>query len=160
MKRDNQDLLDHMAGFVEHLFAQTGEIMPMWIMENEDGELQPIITPFDSDEGKDASAEGIKMYIQAHNTIRYGFMSEAWVLAVDKEHPDFGKMPHVKVSSHQDRREVINIHVEDKDGNSIMGFFYILRPENGPAKLSPFKQEQMDGGSIGGRFTGLFEKAS
>jgi hypothetical protein len=163
MKKDqseNQKLLDHIAGFAKSLFDETGEIMPMWFLEDKNGMVQPAVTPFDGDDSKDICVEEIKGLMRKFRAVRYGFMAEAWSLSLPKEHPDFDRAndgQSIQPSKHRDRREIVKLLVEDDQGGFLFGQFFILRPEHGKPALSPFHQEEgFD--NIGGRFSGLLQR--
>lgn len=154
----NHKLMQHMATFARFAFQETGELQPMWLLQNADGMIQPVMTPFDTPDGKDKAARAIRTAIKAHGAIRYGFMSEAWMVTIKKEDPEFPDAHNIQPSTHRDRREIIKLLVEDDQGGHVFGHFYILRPETGKPSLSPLKlNNEYD--NVGGRFSGLFQKA-
>lgn len=153
----DQKLFENISGFAAKMFNDTGSLQPMWILEDRDGNQTALVTPFDGDDTKEKVAEYLAEFIRERHIVRYGFMSEAYVLEVGKDHPDYDRAERLRPSQHQDRREVLNFHVESADGQ-IGGQYYILRPEYGKAKLSPLKE--MDGNAIGGRFANLLFKAA
>jgi hypothetical protein len=152
----NQSLMEHMKDFASIAFKEGGEVRPMWLLMDAKGKIQPVITSFGSPEEKDACADFIRVALRAHRAVRYGFMSEAWYLSVRKGHPDYDHPEKVPPSEHQDRREVINLMVEDDQGGCMVGRYFILRPEIGKPTLSKFEQDG-DLGRAGGRFSGLFQ---
>ena len=153
----NQILLEHMAEFARFAFMDTGQIIPMWLLQDADGKIQPVLTPFHEGEPKETYAKAVKSALKEHKAVRYGFMSEAWAVSIKKDHPDFNRADKVKPSTHPDRREVIKLVVEDDQGSFLIGQYFILRPENGAARLSPFIQpEGFDG--MGGTFGNMFTK--
>jgi hypothetical protein len=153
---DNQKLMDHMIDFTKFLFETTGEVVPMWLLQDAKGMIQPIVTPFGDDRSKDEVVKEIRRQIIELKSVRYGFMSEAWSLVVKKGHPDFDRAKDMRPSEHPDRREIVKLTVEDDQGSFMFGHFQILRPENGKAKLSPFKlNDEYD--RIDGRFTSIFD---
>jgi len=145
-------LLEHGKEAAEHLFEKQGNVLPMWIAEDEAGTIAPIIMPLLEDKNKSATI--IKQTLQEIGAVRYVSILEAWIYEPRKDEVDerylSGEIP---VREHPDRREVIMIVAEDKR-ESISGLFYILRPEHGEAKLSPFKELGRDTQSSG-RFHGL-----
>src|SRR4051812_4400618 len=157
---DNQRLMDEMVRFVEYAFPEQGyQINPMWLIEAKDGTVQPVTTQFDGPESKAAAAKEVAKIMNDMDAVRYGFMAEAWSIALDKDHPDFDRADNVDVREHRDRREVVYLMVEDKDGGYLSGAFYILRPEKGTAKLSPFKTDPSSRvGNVGGRLSGLLRE--
>jgi len=148
--KNAKEMLEHVAKFSEKMFLEHGEIQPMWVLESAT-EIVPIVAPFDGDESKDIIANFVRNKAKEMKAEVSGFMAEAWMVSLDKNQK-LEKMP----SEHEDRREIIQVFAEDKSGVKIMGTYYILRPEYGKAKLSPFKI--MDG-SAEGRFTSMLEKA-
>jgi hypothetical protein len=152
----NQRLLDHMARFAKLVFERVEEVQPMWLLEDADGKIQPIVTPFSGSESKEEAANLIKLALVQHKAVRYGFMAEAWSVVVDKQHPDFNKTDKIEPSGHRDRREIVNLVVEDDQGDFMHGRFFILRPEVGKPSLSPFKQEEPE--KLTGSMTHLFQK--
>lgn len=147
--KNAKQMLDHLAEFAAKMFSDTGELQPMWILESQT-EVVPIVAPFDCDATKDAASEFVRAKAKEIKAEVSGFMAEAWVVEADKD-----TVINVMPRNHEDRREVIHIYAEDKSGTQLMGHYYILRPEHGKAKLSPFKQME---GSASGRFTSMLEK--
>jgi len=151
-----KQMLDHMAGFAKHIFDSTSdhEVIPMWVVESET-EVVPILAPFSGDDEKNASIAFVREKAKSMNANVVGFMCEAWV--VEKIGADIDEAEKIIPSEHDDRREIIQIHAEDRDGNVAIGSYYILRPEHGTPKLSPFRLYD-DDMKIGGRFTSILEK--
>lgn len=139
------------AESVEHLFKVQGYLVPMWVGISDKGAHVPIIVP-DLDD-KDAVAEKIKEFLKKEKIQRYVCMMEAWIYE-GKEMP-----PEVKegksIEHNPDRREVIHILAEDRDGNTMSGQYYILRPEHGKPKLSPLKVHEK-ASRTEGRFARMF----
>ena len=82
---------------------------------------------------------------------RYAFVCEAWTIATNS-------MAEVqrwvgRIAEHQDRREILTIHAEDRDGRGLIGYYYILRPEHGPPKLSPLQMAEGGTGQLMGMLT-------
>ncbi len=141
---------------VGKIFLEDGEISPMWhavaISEDDGKEYQIVIaTPWCSIEEKHGAVAALREMFREHNVQRYVFVCEGWMVEVRK-------LPNeIAPSEHPDRREVITIVAEDRDGSQMSGQFYILRPEHGPAKLSPLQinddeshQTKVRGGLING----------
>jgi hypothetical protein len=123
----------------------------MWHAVRDNDENVLIATPWSNDEEKQATVDALRHLFRAHHVKRFAFMVEAWVRqAASME--DINSCPP---SEHPDRREVLMITAEDRDGSQIMGFYYILRPEHGPAKLSPLHVQPFDG--TAGRMVGLLD---
>ena len=84
-----------------------------------------IATPWNDDHEKDIVVKGLRRMFAANQVKRYAFIVEAWVAEVKT-------LDGPRPSEHPDRREVLMIHAEDRSGESIIGYYYILRPEHGP----------------------------
>lgn len=156
-------ILEHLTNLATKMFEDTGEVMPIFILENKDGWLLPIITPFEGDGSKETVAKLVKEKSTNIDAQHIGFMCEAWVIEakegrLSEDELDGLKNGSLTPSEHPDRREVVHIVVESKDGSFVGGQFYILRPEVGKPRLSPFKK-MPDGGKFTGRFSHLFAGA-
>lgn len=153
----NQDLLDHMIEFSRYAFQTEGKLIPMWLLQNAKGMIQPILTPFGDAEEKRATIDLIRETLTELKAVRYGFMSEAWVVSLRPGHPDHKNPEAVVPSEHGDRREIVKLLVEDDQGAFLSGHFYILRPEVGSARLSPFSANK-DFTNMRGAMSSLFTK--
>jgi hypothetical protein len=135
---DLKELFEFAREKSADLFRETGDVSPLWHAITGDNEHALIATPWTSDDEKDATLQDIRRLFAEYNVKRYAFICEAWTYATrDKWEATHGVRP----SEHPDRREVLRIHAEDRDGSTLSGMYYILRPEHGPAKLSPFQQD-------------------
>jgi hypothetical protein len=147
-----QKLFDHAAEHVAVMFKERGEVAPMWHAVDRDNEHLVICTPWSDADEKYAIVKRLCQLFHERGVKRYVFMCEAWTL----EAPNLKDIEnHIgRFAEHPDRREVLTIQAEDCDGNSLMGLYYILRPEHAPATLSPLKVMK---GSMrqGGTLTGL-----
>jgi hypothetical protein len=146
-----QDLFDNAAANAKRMFDETGEVLAMWHAVNGKNENILIATPWGDEDEKDATVDALRHLFRAQHVKRFAFIVEAWVRqAVSME--DINSCPP---SEHPDRREILMITAEDRDGSQIMGFYYILRPEHGPAKLSPLHVQPYD--ATAGRMVGLLD---
>lgn len=144
----------HHAEFSARVFNDLGSLTAMWVAQTKDGMIMPIMAPLAD---KDQILMAIKMLFREKQVIRYVFMTEAWILeSKTKEIPESIKRG-AAVSSHPDRREIIMVTAEDRDGTQLMGHMYILRPEHGKPTVSPFKL--LDGFANEGRFAKLLEQS-
>lgn len=151
-----EKLLKHMSEFAEYAFKENGEIHPMWILVGPEGPV-PLVTPFHGGMSKDVAVAMARAAAKQLKATSAGFMAEAW--AVEGSEEQLGDVRKISPSKHEDRREVIHIFAEDEAGNAVSGQYYILRPEHGAAKLSPFKQNS-PGGEMGGRFTSILDRSN
>jgi hypothetical protein len=132
------------------IFHDVGEVSPIWHAVPEYGDHMLIATPWSSDDEKDIAMEFLRYKFKEENVMRFVCVLEAWaVMAGDPK-----TLMNTRPSKHPDRREVIRIQAEDRDGSVLSGQFYILRPEHGPATLSRF-HEDPSGMTIAGRMSGL-----
>src|SRR4029077_2517080 len=91
--------------------------------------------------------------------MRFVFIVEAWVVRMPEQvATNEAGPPWPRPSEHPDRREVVKIKAEDHDGSALSGMYYILRPEHGPATLSPFHEDHFT--SVAGRLTGVQVRTS
>ncbi len=147
-----QDFFAFSAERAGQMFCETGHLVPMWHAVDANNEHMLIATPWTSDQEKDATSQALRQLFKAKGVKRFAFLSEAWVLHVDlKVNPrDICARP----SEHQDRREVLTITAENREGDSVSGFFYILRPEHSDKPvLSPLHMNDYD--AMKGRFSGM-----
>jgi hypothetical protein len=151
----NQKLLklfDIAAENAARMFNESDdhEVIPMWHAVQGNGENILIATPWSNDKEKQITVNGLRQMFAAKQVKRFAFVVEAWIAQVTTmEEMNDGPRP----SEHPDRREVLMIHAEDRDGSHIMGQYYILRPEHGPPKLSPLEVMPYD--QMTGRMMGL-----
>jgi hypothetical protein len=146
-----QKLFDIAAANAARMFLESDnhEVLPMWhaVLGNDEHAL--IATPWSNDEEKQITVNGLRQLFAAEHVKRFAFIVEAWTAQAKSEREvRDGPRP----SEHPDRREVLMIHAEDRDGSQIMGQYYILRPEHGPPKLSPLvvmPYDQMTGRMMG-----------
>lgn len=149
-----EEIFDHGKEAAKHIFDMQGNLHPMWIIENKKGEIVPMMVPMTGD--KDEISKAIKKALKKLNTVRYVSMVEAWMLDLskDKKLPESVRLG-APLSQHPDRREIVAINAEDKDGHTMSGMFYILRPEIGKPRLSSFRE--VPGSKHEGRFVNLLE---
>jgi hypothetical protein len=108
---------------------------------------------------KDTAVKLVKGAFKANDVVRYCFIAEAWMVDTRGSRIDVD-MEHIKregVSRHPDRREIVAFSAENKEGQMLTGRCYILRPEHGPAKLSPLVVDDMTGVQSKGRMVGLLQ---
>lgn len=145
-----QDFFAIAADNTANMFRKHGEVQPMWHAVDGNDQHILIATPWRDDDEKDATSQALRTMFRAKNVKRFAFICEAWVATVKTlAEVNDGLRP----SEHPDRREVLMINAEDRQGNELSGFFYILRPEHGPATLSPLHMNDFTG--MKGRFTGM-----
>lgn len=150
-----QDFFAIAAENVARIFRESGEVLPMWHAVDGKDEHMLIATPWNDDKEKEATSNGLRLMFlrlmfRLKHVKRFAFICEAWTAQVSTmAEVNEGPRP----SEHPDRREVLMIAAEDREGNTLSGFFYILRPEHGNATLSPLHMNDHD--ALTGRFTGM-----
>jgi hypothetical protein len=142
-----QELFNCAAENAKSIFEQSGEVHPMWHVVDGDNQNILIATPWSSDEEKEAITFSLRLLFRQQRVKRLAFIVEAWIVSARTER--ISSPP----SKHPDRREVVMITAEDRDGSSLHGMYYVLRPEHGPAKLSPLKMQDYD--KTTGRMVGM-----
>lgn len=147
-----QELFDIAAANAARIFntSEDHEVLPMWHAVYGNGEHAIIATPWSSDEDKEIALDMLRMLFRVHQVKRFAFIVEAWITVVQTKHELYKGPPP---SEHPDRREVLMVTAEDRDGSQIMGLYYILRPEHGPPTLSPLKVQPYN--ATAGRMVGL-----
>jgi hypothetical protein len=146
------ELFDIAAENAARMFNESDdhEVLPMWHAVDGKNKHGLIATPWSNDEEKEIVVKGLRKMFAVNQVKRYAFIVEAWVAQIAPfEQPEDVPRP----SEHPDRREVLMIHAEDRSGESIIGYYYILRPEHGPPKLSPLDIQPYD--QMAGRMMGL-----
>jgi hypothetical protein len=130
-----QSFFDHAAERAASIFREQGELTPMWHAVDRDDEHLVIATPWRDADEKQAVVELVRKLFRERGVKRYVFMCEAWAVVA----PDLDEItPHIgNLNKHPDRREILTVHAEDRDGTTLMGWYYILRPEHAPATVSP-----------------------
>lgn len=143
-----RELTEHAADFARKAFKGQGYISPMWVGERPNGERIVIATDmdFNSAKEKDAAAAAVRHMLKEKGAAQYFYISEAWMvssvpgaeLPKDEQDKALELARQNRLKEHPDRREVVV--VEASNGTeTIMGWFYILRPEHGEPSLSPFE---------------------
>ena len=156
-----QELFDIAAENAARMFNESDdhEVLPMWHAVFGNDEHVLIATPWSNDHEKDTVVKGLRKMFAAEQVKRFAFIVEAWTAQVTqpenvtKAQKAYLEYDGPRPSEHPDRREVLMITAEDRSGESIMGWYYILRPEHGPPKLSPL--EVMSTDNMAGRMMGL-----
>lgn len=134
--------------FVEKHFRAAGEILPMYHAERRNGEHMILPAPPGP---KDQAMILVRAFFELHDIVRYIFIDEAWIVIGRGDDPRLDL--NTKASTHPDRREIVMFSAEDETGQ-YLGRRFILRPEHGPAKLSPLTMAEA-GGTLQGRMIGL-----
>jgi hypothetical protein len=152
-----QELFDIATENAAKVFNESDEheVLPMWHAVAGNDEHILIATPWNSDKEKDIVVKGLRQMFAAKQVKRFAFIVEAWVASISQSGITPNTYAGPRPSEHPDRREVLMINAEDRDGSQIMGWYYILRPEHGPPKLSPLEVKPYD--QFTGRMVGLLD---
>lgn len=144
-----QELFNIAATNVKGMFDKRHEILPMWhvVMGNDEHVL--IATPWSNDDEKDAAVDALRKIFRQRQAKRLVFICEAWTLLARSANEIS------RPSEHPDRREVVSLIAEDRDGSNLAGWYFILRPEHGPPTLSPLHMS--DATESAGRMVGLLD---
>jgi hypothetical protein len=132
-----QKLFDTAAQSAAQLFSETGEVLPMMHAVRKDGAHILIPLMWESQKEKQDSLRQLKMALPAFGVQQYVIVAEAWMVDVMQTDAPIGHFKTLK--DHPDRRECLTISAADNKGNHRAGLYYILRPEQGPPKLSPLR---------------------
>lgn len=148
---------NRVAGPLDGMFADQGQVTPMWFLEDENGDLHIYSTPWADDREKNAAVRFLRTEIKAKKGVRLCHLAEVWQLTgnIDDGIPESIKLGG-KIASHPDRREAVIVLAQDKDGNHLMITRYILRPEHKPPVLSPAEERTDDPEKVEGLLTHLF----
>ena len=139
----------------KHIFDDQGSVSPIWHAVPVHGDHLLIATPWQDEDEKDAAVDFLRYKFREENICRFVCVLEAWAVQLqDRVASNEAGPPWPRPSEHPDRREIIRVQAEDRDGSVISGHYYILRPEHGPATLSPFKEDPPDV-TLAGRMSGL-----
>jgi hypothetical protein len=137
------------------IFHQDGAVSPIWHAIPAHGDEHLLIaTPWNSDNERDAAMDALRDMFKHYNVQRFVCVVEAWCVMGRDPSTLLDKRPSV----HPDRREVIRVQAEDRNGDVLSGQYYILRPEHGPATLSPFHEDPSGAIELGGRMAGLLRE--
>lgn len=150
-----EELFAKQIDFCRLIFADRGEVQPMWVGQSADNEVYPITAVFGSYEEKEATVRALKEIFDKFNVVRYVSMIESWLIIADKD--DYDPETSIRPSEHPDREEVIIITGEDGD-NEIFGYFKIIREEGKKPTLSKFERKTGEGFASRGLFCELLPR--
>lgn len=148
-------LVKFAAKQAEKLFRAQGQILPMYHAVTASG--QNLIFNLPSGD-KDESVAVIKQQFRERDVEYYVFIDEAWFLDIHPGRLDLAEIDRDGLRNHPDRREIVAVIGEHRDGAMITARRYILRPEHGKPSLSPLKLDDMEGVTSRGRMVGLLQR--
>src|SRR5262245_30264822 len=147
-----QQIFESARDNAARIFSLRHEMLPMWHILTGNGEHVLISTPWTDDLEKEVALHVIRDFMAERSARRFVFISECWMVEVHTTNPR--EAMQTRASEHPDRREALRITAEDRDGKTMSGHFFILRPEHGPPKLSPFHLDD-DTIALGGWLVGM-----
>src|SRR5882672_7222946 len=113
-----QDFFATAAENSARMFRKNGQVLPMWHAVDGDDEHALIATPWRNDDEKDIASDALREMFRAQKVKRFAFICEAWIVEAVLGEVALNTRPSI----HQDRREVLMIAAEDREGNSLSGF--------------------------------------
>lgn len=135
---------------IKHIEEGEG-VVPHFIAIDAESNLYCYMTPWSGEEEKDAIVELLRAEFRKIKAVGYVFVSEAWVLALEKgEQPPEGSYEH-----DPRRKEVLMCNMETLDGSHIHCNNVILREEGG---VVVERGELREDGEHHGRFTNLLPR--
>lgn len=139
-----------MGGLVQHaaqIIATGDEIAPMFVAVDRAGQSIVALTPWDGEEAKAAILDALRAKFREIGVVRYGVVSEAWMLSVAPGDP-------VIAPSKSDRRvEVVIVSAVESGSDPISVTLPIIRDPGVPPRLG----EPMRSATVGGRMTALLD---
>ncbi len=154
--------LTEMTAPMADQFEEQQSVLPMWIVEGDDGHLTIFATPWEDDHEKKAAVTYMKAKMKALKTKRYVHIGEVWMLTApsgDRDRDDIVKIVRgeTRVSQHPERVEAVIALAEDKYGNGLQLIRHILRPTEGKATLGPADIHDFSDAKTEGLLTHMLE---
>jgi len=151
MNKELNVFLEAQLKAAADLVLEVDQVSPMWALVDAKKRVTLIVSPWHSDEEKEAAIKAIRFKMEIDGTVMYAAISEAWMAKVPLDDPD--KLMKIRPSERNDREEVIIVTVNDHL-DTVVGMLAIERGEDG--KITGTKRLPLeDGQSFGGRMTEL-----
>jgi hypothetical protein len=161
-------LLRRVSRMAEQKFDKQGNIDPIWLVENAEGEQQVIVSPIVAPSPlaahavKGQIADKMRKLFAENNVVRFAHATEAWALEQPVVTEEWDAMRYAAMgytlANHPDRREVVQIHAED-DAEALHALRDIIRPAHGKpylGKLGPIERMEQ----VESRWAGLLPNAA
>ena len=132
------------------------EIPPHWTIATKNGQVLDIITPFVGEDSKQTVATVMRGLMGSIDAIRYGFMSESWMVSVKDKSQIDGRPP----SERDDRIEVLVVVCSDGEQSKMRAYELIRDWDSGSVtelKLLESMSSDEEGSRVEGRFANLLE---
>ncbi|MBO0710391.1 MAG: hypothetical protein J2P47_03820 [Acetobacteraceae bacterium] len=144
-----ETLVETLTEHVVKIFEENGELVPMWLLETDDGKLIAVMTPILDPGDKDQVVFAIRVLLKKYKAVRYAVGIETWFANESPETFKNAPMP----SERADRKEGIVISAEDHNGETY-GVLREIDRSNGTITLKPAEQFSANFG----RFVGLLKE--
>jgi hypothetical protein len=160
-------IFPNLEAMTEHAFSNACEFITKsqkdyvqaMILEDGDGGLSYILTPWGSDAERKAMIRTLIRHLKKVNATRYVFVSEAWVAIYGPDEVNAAgdaSPPRVQPSQHPRRREVLFASGVGKDGGRHHISANIITNDAGKRCIDE-RQDMSEVTSMGGQLTKLFE---
>ena len=161
-EKELRAMLDHASQFCETIFAQKGEIAPMWHAVQSTGESFVELHP-SGPLGKDLASAMIRAQFEILDVVRCIYLGEGWTVDQRGEPGDVNVAAaeeaarRGKLHLHPGRIEIVMLMGEDYDAGMISAQREIIRPPHRKPYLGPLKivVQPGDGVSSVGRMVGM-----
>lgn len=137
----------------ERILVETGQVLPHFVVQHADGRL--VVIPLEAaqmgnETYKDRACEALREILREFpEIVVYGFITEAWEAEGDSERPP---------SQREDRREIVLVMMETRDGQGFCSSREIDRDAEGkPVAL--VGERLTSGMETDSRFSGLFQNS-
>lgn len=142
-------LVDHGWEFARSYIADNNqELTPQFIAENDKGEIEVYVVPWQGDAEKDAALEFLRRQFAERNIKRYVLLSEAWMVKLP--HGPFPP-PNIRPSEQPDRQQVLMVTGVDPEAGEILSYTAEII-DGPPREVLPKQAMPM---SMAGRMTEL-----
>jgi|SRR5262245_435804 len=148
-----KEQIECVSEWADAVFADAGEILPMWHAIDADGtnHIIPALMP-----DKDAMAAALRAFCKEKNAVRLMFITEAWTCATDDQKVAEQAMAWMRagktLESFPGRIEVLMFSCEDETG-TLNAHRRIIRGEGKPT-LGPLEWFPANS-TLEGRFTNM-----
>ena len=141
------------AAYGEKTFKAYGQVAPVWLVVDRDGENVVLKSPWSSEEERSLAAIQIRAMLAEMDAAAYVFICESWMVHKKLEglHPSvLERIRHMRVADQAERVEVIWYTAEDASGFA-SAFQRIEHPQGRPSFLRALEwlpTDQVEGGFV------------
>lgn len=158
---DLRKMIDSASDVCSEMFAQNGEIGPMWHAVTRTGEN--FLTPHPRTVDKNTAAAMMRALFELRDVVRCLFISEAWI---GESHDETGIKKlnawvdeYGSLEDYPDRVEVVAFMAEDIETGQLTARRRIERG-GGKLKLGPLEVDDLIGYESSGRIVGMLPRTS